>query len=116
MHSPVRQRFTAAHEIAHFIYHRDRLERGGGTSDNLAYRTDEKVNDNPHITWLQEHQANQYASNLLIPPHHLQAALAEGLDEARLAERFNVSRAAMRIKTGASPGRAPVPQAPKQEG
>lgn len=112
LQSPLRQRFTVAHEIGHFIYHRNRLEQGGGTSDNLAYRTDEKYNDNPHITWLQEHQANQYASNLLIPPHHLQAAIAEGLDEEALAKRFDVSRAAMRIKMGPTPARAPKPSPP----
>lgn len=105
--SELRQRFTVAHEIGHFIYHRDRLEKGRGTSDNLAYRTDEKYNDNPHITWLQEYQANQYASNLLIPSGALQDAIARGLNEEQLADLFKVSRAAIRIKTGTTPGRQP---------
>lgn len=109
-HSPLRQRFTVAHEIGHFIYHRNRLEKGGGTSDTLAYRRDDKVNDNPYITWLQEYQANQFASNLLIPQNHLQDAIARGLDEEALANLFKVSRAAIRIKLGKTPGRAPKPQ------
>src|ERR1700710_1304831 len=35
-HASVRQRFTAAHELGHYIYHRDLLGRGVG--DTRAYR------------------------------------------------------------------------------
>jgi Zn-dependent peptidase ImmA (M78 family) len=115
-HSSVRQRFTIAHEIGHFIYHRGRLEKcaEGGTSDTLAYRTDDRVYPNPHITWLQEYQANNFASNLLIPSHLLAEQVAKGATEEEMARHFNVSLAAIRIKLGKTPGRvAPAePTAP----
>jgi hypothetical protein len=37
-HSTVRQRFTVAHEIAHFILHRQKLE-GGDLVDDAMYRS-----------------------------------------------------------------------------
>jgi Zn-dependent peptidase ImmA (M78 family) len=104
-HSEVRRRFTIAHEIGHFIYHRDRLEKGAGTSDTLAYRIDSRIYPNRHIGWLQEYQANNFASNLLIPAHELELARAQGMDEEALAKRFRVSKAAIRIRLGTTPGR-----------
>jgi hypothetical protein len=107
-HSEVRQRFTVAHESGHFIYHRDRLALG--TSDTLAYRTDEKVFPNPLIGPTQEWQANNFAANLLIPDHYLRAAQAQGMvDDVELARAFKVSRAAMRIKLGLPSLSQPLP-------
>lgn len=98
-HHPNRQRFTAAHEIGHFIFHRDRLD--GGTSDTLAYRIDGHVFPNPNIGPEQERQSNNFASNLLIPDQKLRAAQLAGItDELELAKIFQVSRAAMLIKLG----------------
>jgi Zn-dependent peptidase ImmA (M78 family) len=100
-HHPNRQRFTVAHEIGHFIFHRDRLR--SGTSDTLAYRIDGQIYPNPQIGPEQERQANNFAANLLIPSAHLRAAQAAGFnDPADLADRFGVSPAAMRIKLGLS--------------
>lgn len=94
-----RKRFTAAHEIGHYIFHRDRLD--GGTSDTLAYRIDGLVYPNPNIGAEQERQANNFASNLLIPDQKLHAAQMAGVsDEVELAKIFQVSRAAMLIKLG----------------
>ena len=98
-HAQVRQRFTIAHEIGHFIFHRDRL--ANGVSDTLAYRADDVEMPNPNIGWEQERQANNFAANLLIPTPFLRAAQAAGIvDDQALAERFQVSRAAMRIRLG----------------
>lgn len=94
-----RQRFTAAHEIGHFIFHRDRL--ANGVSDTLAYRADAVEMPNPNIGWEQERQANNFAANLLIPSPFLRAAKAAGItDDEDLAAHFQVSRAAMRIRLG----------------
>lgn len=100
-HALVRQRFTVAHEIGHFIYHRAKLEAANGTSDTLAFRIDAELYPNPHIGPQEEWQANTFASNFLIPSQVLRAAQSLGIeDDAELARRFNVSRAAMRIKLG----------------
>lgn len=106
-HSEVRQKFTAAHEIGHFIHHRNRLEIAGGTSDTLAYRSDEKLTPHSAIGWLQEYQANQFASSLLVPQRALQDAVERGMNENELAKHFGVSLAAIRIKRGPAPGRTP---------
>lgn len=102
-HALVRQRFTVAHEIGHFIYHRQKLEVCDGTSDTLAFRIDGHYYPNKYIGPREEWQANTFASNFLIPSHVLKAAQSLGItDEVELARRFNVSPAAMRIKLGRS--------------
>ncbi|HKR87736.1 MAG TPA: ImmA/IrrE family metallo-endopeptidase, partial [Phenylobacterium sp.] len=88
-------------EIGHFIYHRAKLEACDGTSDTLAFRIDGAFYPNAQIGPREEWQANTFASNMLIPSHVLKAAQSLGItDDAELARRFNVSRAAMRIKLG----------------
>lgn len=81
-----RRRFTIAHEIGHFVLHAHRLapERGGRADG----------------TWrLQEHEADQFAADLLMPEDLVrQAALEHGPDAARLADRFDVSRQAMQVR------------------
>lgn len=79
-----RRRFTIAHEIGHFVLHPGRVapERGGGV--NAAWAR-------------QEHEADQFAAELLMPEALVRAALRDhGADVRRLADRFEVSRAAMR--------------------
>lgn len=98
-HSLTRQRFTVAHEIGHFIFHRDRLN--AGVSDTLAFRADDVQLPNPLIGREQEWQANNFAANLLVPDRWLKAARAAGFNTvAELAGHFKVSPAVMRIKLG----------------
>lgn len=98
-HHSNRQRFTCAHEIGHFIFHRDLLK--DGVSDTLAYRADGDKLPNPNIQRQHEWQANNFASNLLVPSNWLRASQAEGFtDPADLAKRFEVSETVMRIKLG----------------
>lgn len=98
-HHVNRQRFTVAHEIGHFIFHRERL--ANGVSDTLAFRADDVELPNPNIGWEQERQANNFAANLLIPSTYLKAAKEIGIvGDEELAARFQVSRAAMRIRLG----------------
>ena len=56
------RRFTLAHEIAHYIYHREKI---GNTklTDNRMYRS-----FNSNITDRDEHEANEVAMLLLLPP------------------------------------------------
>lgn len=98
-HSTTRQRFTVAHEIGHYIYHRDLL--GKGTGDTLAFRAEGTDLPNPNITATQERQANIFAANLLMPTHLITALKASGIRApADLARHLGVSEQAMRIKLG----------------
>ena len=81
-----RRRFTIAHEIGHFVLHPElaRPERGGEVTE--AGR-------------VQEREADAFAAELLMPEDLVrQAAREHGTDVDRLADRFDVSRAAMRTR------------------
>ncbi|MBL8175276.1 MAG: ImmA/IrrE family metallo-endopeptidase [Bryobacterales bacterium] len=81
-----RKRFTVAHEIAHFILHRERI--GNSLTDDALYRSG--------LTTREEAQANRLAAEILMPGHLLRGGL--GGDPHVLAERFQVSEAAMNIR------------------
>lgn len=91
-----RQRFTLAHELAHFILHRDRIVAEGGWSENVLLRSGQPENI--------EYEANRLASDLVIPSGQLDKATAEYTGPITseviedLARRFGVSTAAMEIK------------------
>lgn len=95
-----RQRFTLAHELAHFLIHRDTIDRLGGTlKDNVLYRSGASENI--------EYEANRLAAQIVMPEAALrqeQAKYGNQISEAvvdLLAERFGVSKAAMEIRMAA---------------
>ena len=84
-----RQRFTLAHEIGHYILHRDLI--GDGITDSGLYRS--------RLSSTIERQANRYAANLLMPADLVRAAWQAGRgDPFELSEEFNVSEAAAQIR------------------
>jgi len=100
-HAPTRKRFTAAHELGHFIYHRDLL--GKGTGDTRAYRAEKTPLPNAAIRPRHERQANTFAANLLMPLHLIEQLHQQGIsDTATLADRLGVSVEAMKIRLGAN--------------
>lgn len=87
----VRQRFTAAHEIAHFILHREEI--GDGIIDDVLYRS--------KLSSPVEAEANRMAADILMPWHLIKAANAAGMtDVEKLAGKFDVSVIAMSIRLG----------------
>ncbi len=103
-HALVRQRFTIAHELGHFLLHR----HDSGT-DNIFI--DEKktifLRDSRSAegAQLREIQANRFAACLLMPKELLIREVAQGVfdlaDEgglADLADKFGVSTQAMSIR------------------
>ncbi len=92
-----RQRFTLAHELAHFLLHRELVEAANGWSENVLLRA-------PNQPVRIEYQANRLASDLVIPSAQLAEATAEYSGPMTpeviedLARRFGVSTAAMEIK------------------
>lgn len=104
-HSTTRQRFTIAHELGHYIYHRDLLD--GGVGDTLAFRAEGTPLPNPKITLQHERQANTFAANLLMPNHLIDKLKKLGIGTVEaLAQALGVSEEAMRIKLGI--GREPA--------
>lgn len=93
-----RQRFTIAHELSHFLLHRDQI--GDGITDDVLYRSE--------ISDAREAEANRLAADILMPRNlvseWVDRARALGVDDipAYLAEQFDVSEAAMRIRLGLS--------------
>ncbi len=91
-----RQRFTLAHEIAHYLLHREKIAAAGVWSENVLLRSGQPAN--------VEYEANRLASDLIIPSALLAEATAEysgpltGEIIEDLACKFRVSTAAMEIK------------------
>lgn len=93
---PERQRFTLAHEIAHFLLHKSDIR--AGVIDNIMYRS--------QLTSKKEAEANRIAADIVMPAAALRRALSEmggaadseSVDE--LAHKFRVSLPAMKIRLG----------------
>lgn len=96
-HEPVeRQRFTLAHEIAHFLLHRSLI--GSGVVDDTMYRSG--------LSSRREVEANRLAAELCMPRDLVEyhRGLLSHLDRdeliSEMAKRFKVSRSAMQIRLG----------------
>jgi hypothetical protein len=92
-HEPYqRKRFTVAHEIAHFLLHRNKIQ--DELSDDTFYRS--KL-----MSSSEEHQANRLAAEILMPFHLIQNLQDKGMrDIESLAEQLQVSPMAMKIRLG----------------
>jgi Zn-dependent peptidase ImmA (M78 family) len=94
--NPGRQRFTVAHEIAHFLLHRELI--GAGISDDALYRS----NQSDRV----EAQANRLAADLVMPAAMVEDAMSKAEQfgspdvAAQLAATFLVSPSAMSIRLG----------------
>lgn len=86
-----RQRFSQAHEIAHFVLHRDLIEQG--VTDDTLYRSSE-------LSGHYETQANRLAADILMPIRLVK--ISYGANQSRsvsdLARLFQVSRSSMEIR------------------
>ncbi len=90
-HSFNRRRFTLAHEIAHFLLHRDLI--GDGIDDTALYRS--RLSDQTEV------EANQLAAQILMPAALVRDIYRAGARSvAGLSAMFQVSEEAMRIRLG----------------
>ncbi len=85
-HHYTRQRFTAAHELSHFLLHKNDINYE--IIDNLLYRSG--------LSAKKEIQANKLAADLLMPYDLINKYSNKTLNE--LAEKFKVSNIAMAIR------------------
>ena len=91
---PRRRRFTIAHEVGHWVLHRDDI------ANLVVTRTIEHVpRDAAKATTpeeLREREANRFAAELLMPEERVHAAVAaDGAEVVALAGRFDVSALSM---------------------
>jgi len=90
-HPKGRQRFTIAHEIAHFVWHADWIE--DGIVDDGLYRSE--------FSNAIEAKANSYAVDILMPWHLIDEAIKQGGDTVeKLANMFDVSKSTISIRLG----------------
>jgi len=93
---PERQRFTVAHEIAHYLLHRDDI--GSGVVDSIMYRS--------NLTSRKETEANRLAADIVMPAYAVSRELdrlgGSRTEEAieHLASIFRVSVPAMKVRLG----------------
>ena len=86
-HVNARKRFTIAHEIGHYVLHRELI--GDGIIEDALLRANGLTNS-------IERQANAFAADLLMPWKLLEVASADGFSSVEaLAEAFEVSTDAM---------------------
>ncbi|WP_322894904.1 MULTISPECIES: ImmA/IrrE family metallo-endopeptidase [unclassified Yoonia] len=93
-----RQRFTIGHELAHFLLHREIIDRSPtGITDTVLYRSGAPQQI--------EYEANRLAAEIVMPMDLIEQEVRDGfggmVTEATieaLANRFEVSKAAMEIR------------------
>lgn len=90
-HAPVRRRFSAAHELGHFL-------NGHEPVDHAATHVDTRPSYfNPHNR--QEREADEFAAELLMPLPWLKRDVGRlGLNVTALAQLYEVSEQAMWIQ------------------
>jgi Zn-dependent peptidase ImmA (M78 family) len=103
LHHPNRQRFTAAHELAHHVLHESHIRHAVHIDKGFRVLHRDDVSSRGEDPY--EIEANAFASELLMPTDFLLEALdASGLDLddeegiAALARRFRVSVSAMHYR------------------
>ena len=109
-HSPVRRRFTIAHEIGHYDLHRRKRDVAEVFVDRTDYFRDEqeevyfRSSQFGAADLRMEVEANAYAAGLLMPEKLLEQYLEQNAGKIdltkpegikRIAQAFNVSRLAM---------------------
>ena len=107
-HSENRKRFTIAHELAHYLYDEDMLDKGKKHYEEIFFEPlfgkhleNVKTNlqrDGNFSNDQREQRANFFAASLLILEENLILELEKEKDIERLAEIFQVSPAAMYIR------------------
>lgn len=93
---PERQRFTVAHEISHYLLHRNDI--GSGVVDSIMYRSS--------LTSRKETEANRLAADIVMPVNAVRRELVKfggrRTDEVaeEMASIFRVSVPAMKVRLG----------------
>lgn len=99
LESETRQRFTAAHELAHYLLHRDLMGDGKRMHRHVdtLYAGGEQSGD---VIFKRSHEieANRIAAQIVMPKKLVLREYAKTPDAVALAKTFGVSKAAMDIR------------------
>lgn len=88
LHNEKRQRFTLAHELGHYILHK---EKNSEFKDAVFFRNE--------VLDSMEYKANEFASELLMPESAVRDSVNDGVKNiGELADLFGVSAAAMKYR------------------
>lgn len=99
-HTPERKRFTIAHEIGHFLLHKDKL--GSELVDSvknieagvpMLNRTETNG-----VAYHEETEANNFAADLLMPEKEFVKVWNEAKTVQEVAEKFQVSKSAASVR------------------
>ena len=91
-----RMRFTAAHELGHYVLHRDLLAEG--QHFDRLFGADAKYNESYPFTNSHEAQANRFAADLLMPASLTRVVYSRNRDLHEVSRTFEVSDAAAVIR------------------
>lgn len=94
-HHPHRMRYTIAHEIGHYVLHRDIVETFVDKEINLYRKPQSLESARDRQSAMMEVQANMFAAALLMPGPSVRKQYAHTKDIQALAKMFGVSREAM---------------------
>lgn len=98
-----RQRFTIAHEIAHYLLHRDLILKNGemsGVYDSNKYRQPMVALLNPYIEIKHEQQANRIAADILMCGDKMRRLSASGMSIFQIADHIGCSVGATKVRLG----------------
>ena len=94
-----RRRFTAAHELAHYLLHRDLLDHGGRANRHTdVLFGGEQPAGTSRIRRGHEIQANRLAAQILMPAGRVKERFLAGTSIESLAQELQVSKAALEIR------------------
>ncbi len=99
-----RKRFTIAHEIGHFLLHKNYLDKGKELVDESKQPTPgvvlkRAINDDMDLEKRKmEVQANRFAAELLMPEEMFKKVWNESIVIEEIAEAFNVSPSAVTVR------------------
>ena len=96
----VRRRFTAAHEFAHYLLHRDLMAHGGRMNrhiDSLYDEADEDGEDSAFKSY-HETQANRLAAQIVMPAPVVRGLRKQGRTVEEIAKMLRVSKPAMEVR------------------
>lgn len=99
LESETRKRFTAAHELAHYLLHRDLMGDGNRMNRHVdtLYAGGDQSGD---VIFKRSHEveANRLAAQIVMPKTLVEREHAKTPDPEALAAKFGVSKAAMEIR------------------
>ena len=93
-----KRRFVAAHELSHYLLHRDYLANYKGQAHHDMFWSERHVSPFP-LSDIHDRQANRLAIQILIPQTKVKRLMNEGIEQpAALTKHFGVSEKVLQLR------------------